>query len=235
MRYRVAADGVLWIAGGHNSVDVDGRELIRHIVKSTLHVTPDTLRVRLICLIATRDATPYNMGRAIVCARTRKDMPYPAKAAANFFISKAGSNDFLTPMKLQKLLYFAQGWHLAVEDEPLFNEQIEAWQYGPVVPSVYRAFKSVGSGPIKEPAREYSLSGTRIIAAVPELPENARTIPQLVWNTYKNFSAAQLMALTHKAGTPWYQIYKDYDGNIPLGTDIPQTLIRDFFKKKLAE
>lgn len=49
----------------------------------------------------------------------------------------------LTNLKLQKLLYYAKGWYLALYDKPLFNDKIEAWVHGPVVPSIYHAFKQI--------------------------------------------------------------------------------------------
>ncbi len=66
---------------------------------------------------------------------------------ANELLKKAaedGGGDLLTNMKLQKLLYYEQGFHLAYFNQPLFNEAIEAWQYGPVVPLVYEHYKSFG-------------------------------------------------------------------------------------------
>jgi uncharacterized phage-associated protein len=61
-------------------------------------------------------------------------MPYPAAAIANEFIKVAKRNGvLLTPMKLQKLVYFAHGWYLALLGKPLINEPVEAWKFGPVI------------------------------------------------------------------------------------------------------
>ena len=58
--------------------------------------------------------------------------PYSAKAVANYFLARAKeSGETLSPMKLQKLIYFAHGWHLAVFDAPLLDEEVQAWDYGP--------------------------------------------------------------------------------------------------------
>lgn len=51
---------------------------------------------------------------------------------------------FISNLKLQKLLYYAHAWHLALHEEALFAGRIEAWVHGPVVPSVYRRFKGYG-------------------------------------------------------------------------------------------
>jgi uncharacterized phage-associated protein len=77
-------------------------------------------------------------------------------AIANYFIELA---KFITPMKLQKLVYFAHGWCLALADKPLINEKIEAWQYGPVVSSLYREFKKYGNEGITSPAVEFKHLG----------------------------------------------------------------------------
>ena len=72
--------------------------------------------------------------------------PYRSIAvAANWFIQSLPS---LTPLKLQKLIYYAHGWHLAIRNAPLIDEVIEAWEYGPVVPNVYHEFKKFGNRPI---------------------------------------------------------------------------------------
>jgi len=76
-------------------------------------------------------------------------MPYPALAIANEFIKVARErNKQLTPMELLKLVYFAHGWYLALSGVPLINEPVQAWRFGPVIPSIYHAFKRYGSGPI---------------------------------------------------------------------------------------
>jgi uncharacterized phage-associated protein len=83
-------------------------------------------------------------------------MTYSPLAIANYFIELAKKKDkFITPMKLQKLVYFAHGWCLALSDEPLIDEKIEAWKYGPVVTSLYHEFKRYGNDGIKEHAVEF--------------------------------------------------------------------------------
>ncbi len=52
--------------------------------------------------------------------------------------------DYLTNLRLQKLLYYAQAWSLAMRDKPLFDDRIEAWPSGPVVPSVFDRFLGLG-------------------------------------------------------------------------------------------
>ena len=72
-------------------------------------------------------------------------MAYSAIAVANAFIEMGlrGELSQLTPMKLQKLLFYTQSWHLFYNDgQPLFNDDFERWPYGPVIPSIYHELKT---------------------------------------------------------------------------------------------
>lgn len=75
-------------------------------------------------------------------------MTYSAMQVANAFIQKAqeGKIPALTPMKLQKLMFFAQSWYLKTFGMLLFNEAFARWQYGPVIPDLYQEFKTFGAG-----------------------------------------------------------------------------------------
>jgi Uncharacterized phage-associated protein len=64
-------------------------------------------------------------------------------------LSNPDVGDIISNLKLQKLLYYVQGFALAMYDKPLFDEDIEAWMYGPVVPCVYQEYKEFGSGAIE--------------------------------------------------------------------------------------
>ena len=75
-------------------------------------------------------------------------MAMSAQQVADYFLASADEEELVTNMKLQKLLYYAQGFHLAVHGEPLFHDPIVAWSHGPVVPEVYHRFKHNGSSGI---------------------------------------------------------------------------------------
>ncbi len=143
-------------------------------------------------------------------------MTTPEKAA-KFFIMLANQSedDFITNLKLNKLLYYAQGVHLARTDTPLFGEEIEAWQYGPVVPSVYRTYKVCGRNPI--PAQDGSLSKDDFD------PEDLETLLD-VEREYGQYTGAKLVSLTHSQGSPWRGAYD------AKKTVIPQNDIKSYFK-----
>ena len=119
-------------------------------------------------------------------------MAYKALDIANKIISKTDleHGDTISNLKLQKMLYYQQGFHLAYFGTPLFDEDIVAWQYGPVVPSVYKEYKSFESNSISTSEEGISLSDDE-----EELFNN-------VYEEYNQFSAVALMKMTHEE-PPW--------------------------------
>jgi uncharacterized phage-associated protein len=78
---------------------------------------------------------------------------FPAAAVANAILDKAQAESppvAIDHMKLQKLVYITHGWHLAVTGEPLIEEVVYAWPYGPVIPPLYHQLKGCGARPIAE-------------------------------------------------------------------------------------
>ena len=167
-------------------------------------------------------------------------MPYDTAAIANYFLKKGMMNGKdISPMKLQKLVYFAHGWHLGIYGEPLLNEPVEAWRYGPVIRSIYDEFKHFRNEPITELVETLvqDSDGMFKLAAI-DLPENDQTISLLdeVWKVYKKFTAVQLANLTHESGTPWDQTWnqdckKTWEKRIYIDND----LIEDYFTEKAQQ
>lgn len=119
-------------------------------------------------------------------------MAYKALDIANKIISKTDleHGDTISNLKLQKMMYYQQGFHLAYFGTPLFDEDIVAWQYGPVVPSIYQEYKSFESNSISTSKEGISLSDDE-----EELFNN-------VYEEYNQFSAVALMKMTHEE-SPW--------------------------------
>jgi len=146
-------------------------------------------------------------------------------AVANEFLGKSKE---ISVLKLVKLCYIAQGFSLAVLDRPIFNDdRIEAWRYGPVVPSIYHEFKHFKKGSITEKSKFLALnSNFDFIEETPELTdENDKKIVEIVWNMYGKFSPGELVDLTHKNGTPWDLTYRPNSNNV-----IPNELIKEYYK-----
>ncbi len=156
---------------------------------------------------------------------------HPSLAIANYFIRKAteGGGAGIDPLKLQKLIYFAHGWHLAITGRPLLNEPVEAWTYGPVVPTD-NAFKAYGGDLIDFPTRKLDSAGFPY--AVPEEDSETLAILDRVWVTYQHYSGLELSAMTHEAGSPWAKTRDEAEGEgLTMGKDIPNSLIRDAFTR----
>ena len=125
----------------------------------------------------------------------------------------------LTPMQLMKLVYIAYGWALAMTGERIFNDRIEAWKYGPVIPNLYHATKHFGRNEIP-----HTLIGDTPITH-PEIQDFLRGVVE----GYGHFSGIALSNLTHKAGTPWAN---SYEPNV-FGIQIPDRDILNHYKKAL--
>lgn len=149
-------------------------------------------------------------------------MAYKALDIADKLIYKAqqdeaNGGDQLTNLKLQKLLYYEQGYHLAAFGTPLFEENVEAWMYGPVVPAVYDAFAKYGAAPIP-------FDGEPI-----KLTDDEEDLFNQVYDAYIDFSAIGLMKMTHKED-PWLMV-KYHD----RGSVISNEAMKKFFATKIEE
>lgn len=176
--------------------------------------------------------------------RIKDGYSFKADAVANEFLVIPGAANSVTPMKLQKLVYFAHGWYLGLTDMPLVAEPIQAWKYGPVIQSIYREFKGFGSDFISRLARDVRPVGDDDVEeCTPRVADTAVDAPFVtdlisrMWKLYGKHTAAELSTMTHQAGTPWHTIYSKFNrnGQIYSGIDIPNELIRDYFKKQLRK
>ncbi len=151
-------------------------------------------------------------------------------AVANRFLKLAKeSNQELTNMKLVKLMYISQGLCLSILDRPLFdNDSIEAWKYGPVVPSIYHEFKHFKSEPIT--TKSVTLDSNWEHSFEPELKnEDDKKIVKLTWNLYKNISPKELVISTHRPGTPWSLTYRYGENRV-----IDNRLIKEYYDQFVA-
>ncbi|MBD3342770.1 MAG: DUF4065 domain-containing protein [Candidatus Lokiarchaeota archaeon] len=146
-----------------------------------------------------------------------------AKTVADFIIHFYHLHgDCITNLKLQKLLYFAQGWYIALYDELLFEDEIQAWVHGPVVYTVYNEFKSFGSNPITYEPLEISL------------PLKVKKHLIEVIKAYGDFSAYQLSLITHQE-PPWRNARNGYAIDEPSTSTISTIDMKSYFKKLDSE
>lgn len=151
-----------------------------------------------------------------------------ALSVACYFVQQA--EEFgreLTNLDLQKLVYFAHGWHLAIVDQPLIEEDIQAWKYGPVIPELYHQLKVFGSDPvplskIKKKCENFE-----------EISSEQTVFLESVWQVYKGYDTMRLVRTTHAGDTPWDKIIREH-GGVPSNVVIPNLNIKNFFKSKLS-
>lgn len=144
--------------------------------------------------------------------------PYRASTVANELFRLAQvAGRHLTPMQYVKLAYIAHGWSLALRNQPLIRDGVEAWKFGPVIPDLYHQLKHYGAAPVTGPISSWGNSESLS-------PEDSGLISE-VFEKYGSLSGVQLSNLTHKPGTPWSMVY-DPQG---WGEQIPDSLIRSHY------
>ncbi|MFO1150945.1 MAG: DUF4065 domain-containing protein [Alsobacter sp.] len=162
-----------------------------------------------------------------------------AAAVANEFLDLAKAEGLpIDPMKLQKLVFYAHAWWLAHKGEALFEDDIEAWPWGPVVRNLYTQFLEFGRHPIVgKRAKEIMKGGSSSVLAFrfvdPRIDDvKLKSFLKSIWETHKNYSGVQLSNATHADGEPW-TIVKEKYGSLDSKPRIPNEVIRDVFKAKL--
>lgn len=137
----------------------------------------------------------------------------------------AEHGDCVSNLKLQKLLYYAQGWYLAFHDRPLFDEPIQAWIHGPVVPPVYGDFKHRKWLPIEAEVRKR--------AEITDIPENIWGHIEDTWAAYGSMSAYDLEVLTHSE-SPWINARAGLAPDEPSKAVISHFDMKTYFKSIVA-
>ena len=159
------------------------------------------------------------------------EAPYDPRAIANLMLDEADRNGIpMTNLALQKLLYFAHGIFLNETKRPLVKGFFEAWQYGPVHPLAYKAFRSSGGEPIRARAEgQDALSGQKRQLHNPTDPA-IRQLVQQVLNSYGRLSAGRLVDLSHAKNSPWHHIVDKGRTSVAFGLRIQDDVILERFK-----
>lgn len=125
----------------------------------------------------------------------------------------------MTHLRLQKLLYYVQGWSLANRNKPMFPDSIEAWAHGPVVKSVWNEFKRFGSDVIPV--------GTT--SGVVGLSKDEMEFISSVWAAYRGYSAISLREMTH-AERPWIEARKGVSETARSSRLISRETMKTYFR-----
>ena len=125
-----------------------------------------------------------------------------------------GVSEGITPLKLQKILYFAQAASLSIYNKKLFKENIEAWKYGPVVSSLYHIYKDKLNTPIINTTGEYK-----------EVTDSeSKNLIEGIVELFDRYSAGELVNITHQHA-PWRETYKEGENRI-----IKPEFLREYYK-----
>ncbi|KAB2914479.1 MAG: DUF4065 domain-containing protein [Bacteroidetes bacterium] len=156
---------------------------------------------------------------------------YSSEAISAWFVNKGiDTSNYVTQMKVQKVVFFAQGLCLAFHGFPIVNEEFEAWKYGPVLPKIYRFYNRWGSMPITKKAEFGLVQDGNEIFGIDVFPDNIEKILDLTWEATKNVDAAVLSGWTHIKGSPWDKHYIEGKNN-----RIPNEEIKAYFLEKVIK
>ena len=163
-------------------------------------------------------------------------MPYSALSIANEFLKLGKKENIpISPMKIQKLLYLAQGYYLYIHEDSLVDESFEAWKFGPVLPSIYRTCKKFGRTGIHWPL--YLADGDFSPYPPPEPKDgDVSKVIESVWKHYGKYDPMLLSKWTHEDEGPWSRTLKEQGRfaniirkNIPISNEY----IKEYFTKAL--
>ncbi len=155
---------------------------------------------------------------------------FDPRCVANKILDKADERGFeVSNLALNKILFFAHGWHLGVFDGPLVSTNFEAWEHGPVSRDVYHAFKSHTDSPITSRAKMLNFETEEWEVADAELTDELLEFLDRIVDFYGQMTGTKLRAMTHEPGTPWDQVW--HSGKIvDIHMKISDDLTKDYFR-----
>jgi uncharacterized phage-associated protein len=159
-------------------------------------------------------------------------MAYEARALVNHILDVADVHGTpLTHMALHKIAYFAHGWKLAQTENSLVADEFEAWEYGPVLATVYPAFKDAGRQPLKSRAMSFDPVSQQRTTAYADIADADALLIRDVLRAYGRMNALVLSDLTHRPGGPWDAVWNSRNGKVNLGMRIMNDAIAaDFLR-----
>lgn len=150
-------------------------------------------------------------------------IPYDPRSVCNLMLDEAGDTP-VSNLALQKLLYFVHGLHLMETKAPLVSGYFEAWQYGPVHPAAFTAFKAAGDKPISFRAtRQNPLTGEVMPVPVVADQDVRRRVKRMMV-VYGNTTPRRLVEISHAAGAPWHFVVTKARSTMSFGMRIPSDI-----------
>lgn len=156
---------------------------------------------------------------------------YDGRAIANYILDYCdGRGRRVTNLALQKLVYFCHVWALISRGEPLIRHKFEAWEFGPVLPYLYRSFKNFDRSPINSRAMQIDpADGQQRVVGYDFDAETESLLKETV-EFYSRLSAGSLVELSHAEGGPWHSVW-NHAGNVNPGMKIDDDSIVEFYSK----
>ena len=158
--------------------------------------------------------------------RTHLTVPAPV-VADHILYRRQHAGVETTVHRAIELTYSAHGWMLGFLGTPLFHDRIEAWERGPVIPTVYGMYQHFRGQPILEPGRD----GTRWLR---EIHEDAPDIVMAVESNYRDFTSAQLSRLLRAKDSPWYKTFHEDGPAHPIPTSLIETYYQTLLERVKA-
>lgn len=157
-------------------------------------------------------------------------MSLDARSVANYLLDRADDRGIpLTNLALNKILYFCHAWHLAKFGQPLLATRFEAWDHGPVVPSVYHQFKGNKERPINNRAMRIDLENGKDVVASTRIQVELAEFLESMLGFYGPRPGSVLRNMSHEPGAPW-DVVRESGG---AGMFIPDSLIAEYFSERL--
>lgn len=157
-------------------------------------------------------------------------MSYNVLDVCRYVINYSNENNYeISNLKLQKVLYFIQAYFLIEKNTPCFNEKIEAWDFGPVIPKAFYEYKQYGSGNIPTIKSYIVLDKNNIWDSKKIefddtiITNEDKILINKVINKFKNYYATDLVSLTHRQ-SPWIDTYIPYQNK-----EITINTIKEYF------
>lgn len=150
-------------------------------------------------------------------------MLHDARSVANELIRRASDAERpITPLQVQKLVYYCHAWMLGLYGQPLLKQRIEAWRYGPAVRDVYDSLRRYGREPVTQPIQHPD----------EHFDEREEDLITQVWEKYGHLSGPELSNMTHRIGTPWHQVWDRGRGSWwGKNPTISNKLIREYYTR----
>ncbi len=142
---------------------------------------------------------------------------------ADYFICLANeTGSYISNLKLQKLVYYAQAWHLAIHNDPLFEEDFEAWIHGPVIPTLYQEYRAFQWKPILKDVSKQKFS------------EDVQNFLNEVSEVYFACDAYELERMTHQED-PWIKARGGLPLDTPSNAIISKESMREYYKTRVEQ